>query len=347
MTILELKPYVKNLNLLIVEDEEFIRQTMATMFRRLFASVDEAVDGQDGYNKFKANPENYDIILTDINMPHMSGIEMIEAIRKDDATIPIVVLSAHNESERLISVINAGADAFLQKPFDSQTPVDSFYRLAIRISDSKMIHEYLEQIEDQNAQLLKKQQEVEKYDRALTIKMGMDKQPNIEEIKATLPQSTPAPVIDYSDYFNQLIREDVDELFDLISEIENYVLLTFQGEDINQAYITLLTDKFQRFGSILYRYPLFTKLAGSLFGLSTGVSSNQEKFFTQQEFVLPFLENLIFVLHKYVEDVWKKQAPNPHFYDASIMNDIDTFLSIMAGDNADVHNNAEDLLEFF
>jgi len=150
MTLKELKPYTKNLRLLIVEDDVQIRTATVAVFKRLFAEVDEASDGVEGLMLFQNQPGKYDLILSDINMPNMDGIQMIEAIRKSDALIPIVVLSAHTESDRLINVINAGADSFLLKPLDTKTQIDSFYRLSVRISDAKIMCEYVNQLEEQN-----------------------------------------------------------------------------------------------------------------------------------------------------------------------------------------------------
>jgi hypothetical protein len=55
----------------------------------------------------------------------------------------------------------------------------------------------------------------------------------------------------------------------------------------------------------------------------------------------------IFVLHKYVDDVWKKPASNPHFYDVSIINDIKTFISIIGGTEQNTNIKTDDVLEFF
>jgi CheY-like chemotaxis protein len=359
MTIVELRPFTRDLSILVVEDEEPARQALVSIFGRIFASVDSAVDGKEGLEIYLANPTKYDIILTDISMPRMSGTEMIEQIRKENNTIPIIVLSAHNESSRLIELINAGADSFLQKPLGFDSQVDMIYRLAIRACDAKMIRGYILQLEEQNALLLKWEKKIEIQDHVITTKIWQANQQAVDalvenksivtqeiEVDQTQEQEPPQPRHDNADYHSLLIDDDVMDLVDLVADIENYVLLTFQGAKINEDYIDHLVRCFQKFGTIIYRYPMFGALAGSVFNLSTGIDKHRATFVEKQDFVVPFLENLVFVIEKYVADVWKKTASNPHFYDASMINDIETFLAIIGGEEQSV-SNAEDLLEFF
>ncbi len=168
-----------------------------------------------------------------------------------------------------------------------------------------------------------------------------------QESEITPTVATSAQEIDHSNYYEQILKEDIAELVDLVDEIENFSLLTFQGTTVYGEYIDQLVGSFQKFGTILYRYPIFNALAGAIFKLASGISEQKETFLNKQEFVIPFLENLILVLGKYVDSVWKKPSKNPHFYDASMINDIDTFLAILQGDDSSGANNTEDLLEFF
>jgi CheY-like chemotaxis protein len=353
MTLMELKPYTKNLRLLIVEDDEQIRMATVAVFKRLFAEVDEASDGEEGLMKFQSQPDRYDIILTDINMPNMDGTQMIEAIRKSDALIPIVVLSAHTESDRLIKVINAGADSFLLKPLDTKTQIDSFYRLSVRIGDTKMMGKYINRLEEENFLLTKDTEPSSKYESLPKTSL------NEEVVTLTTASNCLEPVvtsisieetvceIDNSEYYISLVQEDVHELIDLISDIEDYVLLISQKTALQESDIDKLATSFQKFGSILYRYPLFWPLALTLFTLASGITGKSEIFVAKQHIIAPFLANLIFTLQKYVEDVWKHRAKNPNFYDASLINDIEMFIGIISEETKPIVNNANDLLEFF
>ena len=108
--------YSNTLNLLYVEDNDDARKSMCRILEDFFSNIVIAKDGQDGLNKFSQN--SIDIIITDINMPLLNGLEMIEKIREMDENIPILILSAHNESNYFIESIRLGVDGYLLKPID-------------------------------------------------------------------------------------------------------------------------------------------------------------------------------------------------------------------------------------
>ena len=114
---------LKQLDILIVEDGEDIREIMETTFDKLFKSTRTAIDGMDGLEKF--NESRPDIIITDIRMPNMSGNEMIEKIKETDTTVPIIVVSGHG---RLISKTNQ-ADILLSKPIKFDKLIETIHTL--------------------------------------------------------------------------------------------------------------------------------------------------------------------------------------------------------------------------
>ena len=114
---------LKELNLLIVEDGQDIREIMSSTFNKLFKTTRTAVDGVDGLNKF--NEIKPDIIISDIRMPNMSGNEMIDKIKDIDSNIPIIVVSGHG---RMISRTNK-ADLILEKPIKFDKLVEAIHKL--------------------------------------------------------------------------------------------------------------------------------------------------------------------------------------------------------------------------
>jgi len=86
------------------------------ILEEFFDNIIVAVDGEDGYEKFKNN--TVDLIITDINMPKIDGLEMSKKIKELDNNIPIIVLSAHNESEYFLKSIHLGISDFLLKPIN-------------------------------------------------------------------------------------------------------------------------------------------------------------------------------------------------------------------------------------
>ena len=86
------------------------------MLGNFFEKIDLAQNGEEGLELFE--PGKYEIIITDINMPKVNGVEMVKAIRRKDRHQMIIVISAHDEPHYLIDLINAGVQRFLSKPID-------------------------------------------------------------------------------------------------------------------------------------------------------------------------------------------------------------------------------------
>jgi len=123
--------YSQQLTLLYVEDNETARLGSMLIFEELFGHVIVAVDGQDGLEKFKSNP--VDIIITDINMPKLNGLEMSDQIRLLNPQIPILILSAYNESGYFIESIRQGVEGYLLKPIDMKQLLEALSRVVEKI----------------------------------------------------------------------------------------------------------------------------------------------------------------------------------------------------------------------
>jgi DNA-binding response OmpR family regulator len=108
---------LKNLTLLCVEDNEGVRKRLAKTLKFYFKEVILAEDGLEGFDKYKNS--KVDIILTDIDMPNMNGVELCKNIRKIDKNIPLIVLSAYSSEEYLLELINLNINHFILKPINS------------------------------------------------------------------------------------------------------------------------------------------------------------------------------------------------------------------------------------
>ena len=108
--------YTSSLKLLYVEDNQEARESTLLILEEFFETIIVAIDGKDGYEKFKEN--KIDLIITDINMPKLNGLEMTEKIRELNNDISILVLSAYNESGFFMDSIKLGVDGYLLKPID-------------------------------------------------------------------------------------------------------------------------------------------------------------------------------------------------------------------------------------
>jgi signal transduction histidine kinase len=110
------------LTLLYVEDNKDVRESMQDLLVHYCSDLEVAVDGQDALEKYEAHYQKtgkyFDIVLTDINMPRMSGIKLIEKIREINERQIIVVISAHNELNILLRLIDLEISNFLVKPIE-------------------------------------------------------------------------------------------------------------------------------------------------------------------------------------------------------------------------------------
>ena len=87
----------KNLSVLIVEDELALRESFQFLLQNLFAEVDTAEDGQEALDKM--DEQDYDIVLTDLSMPRMSGLRLVDTIRMKSQSQIVVAISAHDDEE--------------------------------------------------------------------------------------------------------------------------------------------------------------------------------------------------------------------------------------------------------
>ena len=113
MDIYEVRRWTSQLNVLVVEDDQVLRASFQQLLSYLFAEVDAAVDGQDALDQLAE--KNYDIVLTDLRMPRMSGFQLLQEIRQQSPQQPIVVISAY-EDEALRRELAVYKVHYLSKP---------------------------------------------------------------------------------------------------------------------------------------------------------------------------------------------------------------------------------------
>lgn len=106
----------EDLKLLYVEDDEILRVSTMGILEDFFDDIFICVDGQDGLDTYNEN--EIDIVITDLNMPVMGGLEMIKSIREKNKNIPIFVFSAFNEEKIVDESKGYDIKGYLYKPLD-------------------------------------------------------------------------------------------------------------------------------------------------------------------------------------------------------------------------------------
>ncbi len=108
--------FLKTLRVLLVEDEVKLSQLLKNAIGDNFFKFSIAHDGEEGVALFKKIAP--DIVITDINMPKKSGLEMAKEIKAIDSHVPVIILSAFSETEKLLNAIDVGVVKYFIKPFD-------------------------------------------------------------------------------------------------------------------------------------------------------------------------------------------------------------------------------------
>jgi DNA-binding NtrC family response regulator len=101
--------------LLIVEDDQVLREMLEHYLKTDGFTVDVAVNGQEGYDKHKQS--GYDLIITDLNMPQMTGIELVQKIRDYDEFVEFIIITGYATLESAVEAIKIGAFDYIVKPF--------------------------------------------------------------------------------------------------------------------------------------------------------------------------------------------------------------------------------------
>lgn len=103
-------------SILIIDDERAIRNVLKDILNNEGYTTDEAIDGEEGLNKFKQT--NFDLVLCDIKMPKIDGIEFLQKAKEINADVPIIIISGHGNIETAVDAVKKGAFDYIAKPPD-------------------------------------------------------------------------------------------------------------------------------------------------------------------------------------------------------------------------------------
>lgn len=213
----ELREFIKNLNIMYVEDEAQAREISQKIFKRIFKSVDSFENGLEGYLAFQkkaSTNEQYDLIISDINMPKMDGIEMLEKIREIDTNVPVIFVTARNESNVLLKAIELEVVNYLIKPIDTETMTNVVFKTCEKI--------YLK------SSLVQKQKELEIYLKT------------IEQITYVTKINKDKNITYINDNFTQLLGKKAESIINtnyqsVIDSATNPKILNEIDEHMNEA----------------------------------------------------------------------------------------------------------------
>ena len=157
---------LKTITILYVEDEEIIREQTNRLLDKLFKKVYIAIDGENGLAMFNANQNEIDIIVSDVNMPNMNGLDMIAKINESSKrSIPTIITTAQTESKIVLDAIENKIDKFITKPVQLK-------ELTVSIVDLVLQYRKLENLEKLAKGLVSKSGLDDKKTQELTTKVS-------------------------------------------------------------------------------------------------------------------------------------------------------------------------------
>lgn len=304
ITLKDIQNFSQQLSILYVEDNDKLREETAEIFKLLFAKVDLASNGEEGLEKY--NREKYDIVVTDINMPRINGIEMIFQIREINPEQKVIAISAHDESEILISMMRKGVSTFLLKPINFNEMLSIIYPVCRDASAQNMNAELFEALNIERKKYKNIVAKLMTHLRTVEIKNeqigeiysqnhSLERSQMLEEYFAKDEEDENEKVI--------FLHDDCEEMSDILSEIPDKLSRYIDDKDVGNIH--KVRDDVAKLSNILYRYtPFLDPLAKSLEELSSVIADEKDllaKLDAKPEQILALFDAICIDLSLYVK----------------------------------------------
>lgn len=297
-TLKDLHKFSKELNILYVEDDDNLREETASLLQTLFKDITTAVDGEDGLIKY--NNDFFDLVISDVNMPKLNGIELCKHIKEINPEQKTLIVSAHDESDILISLMKTGASGFILKPMSLDNLIMSLYPICRDAQTQKVNIELVNELNEINALLEKQNQELRAQSNTIETKHQQiedllqncepDKETKLTQTEViTRPQEeiTATDTSILKDYFESdeddgeenilLLSEHCDDLSEIFSDIPEIIARYIDNP--NSQEIEIISKNLAKASSIIIFYtPYLDIIASSFSELAVAMQDNTEAF---------------------------------------------------------------------
>ena len=310
-----IKEYSKDLNVLFVEDDHALCDSTRKIFQHFFKTVDVAYDGQEALmeymNYYEHNNYPYDIVITDINMPRMNGIELTSNILKKVPEQHIVILSAHNDVHYLLEAIDLGVSGFITKPLKNEKLMQVLYKTSMAIFDHKLVQnnvEHLEELnlklESQNRELQEKNEQLKKSTRLLNTMSHKEEMLHPKRKKYIEEQNARDYKI-LQEQLHSFTKNDLFELMELINECDVIVIDIINNLGLQEITTHLeLAILFKKYATTLAMYSFFNDFRMAMLSFADTIENNplpeNEETITN---IFLFLETFIYDLNGWHNDL--------------------------------------------
>nr|WP_321267068.1 response regulator [uncultured Sulfurimonas sp.] len=309
----ELKVFAKDLTLLIVEDDKELNNELVEISNLFFKDVKFAYDGKEGLEVYKQ--KHFDIVLSDITMPHVNGIELSKQIKNINSNQNIIILSAHSEISHLINLIDIGIKQFVHKPFSDEEFLYRLLKVCEKIVLSKDIQE-------------------DKKDKEVPVKKEIKVVETEEKVVETKVQTMTNHIpLDVNDFFASLqndtvawgaIAGDINLLLELNEDFESYISLIYTNKLNNNALYSI-SSILKKMYTILTQIAAMSSMTNVLFNLANFVEEvDYSQLNDEQKNKFKILEFIYDDISRFIETVFVyKDAIDIHYLEDSLNSSIE------------------------
>jgi C4-dicarboxylate-specific signal transduction histidine kinase len=142
----------KSITALYVEDEVAIRDAISTLLTPLFKELIIGENGAEGLELYTKNQDAIDVIITDINMPKMNGLDMLDKIKEINQFVPMLITTAHNDTSFLHRAIDVGVTGYINKPIDIRKLLEVIKKNILPLVEKKQLEQQVKEQQEKEIQ---------------------------------------------------------------------------------------------------------------------------------------------------------------------------------------------------
>lgn len=327
-----LKELGYEMSLLLVEDDDILQTQLKMFLTRFFAHVDVASNGIEALKAYKQR--QYDLVVTDLTMPLMGGIELSHILRNQNEKQKIFVVSAHSESDKLIELINIGIDGFMLKPINIATVLNQLMKTCQAIYDHKMLEYFSNMLEETNKELRSSNIDLEcalnelKWLKTDTTSVHATSEfiaPNqsgremsTDEKMMLYTRSDKMSAVEFFDVYPFELDKTNEDL-EILEDQFNFILVKSENTPIHEVHSGLIKI-LRNYGQTIEMIPQFSALAYGIHQLAFTFESIQNP--TKLQEIMPMITLLFDNLDQWRRSIFfYRNAEDIHYMDNSLISD--------------------------
>jgi CheY-like chemotaxis protein len=372
--------FAREMNILIVDDSRTMLELNKRSFGDFFQTCHLAHNGQEAYELWQENKNFYDLIVSDVVMPKMDGLELVQKIREESLEQSIIIVTSSKDLSTNQELSLYYIDGILPKPMDPDKLYILLYRVLKKISDKKDMkdyHTYLENVQFdfelhkkyicQVVDLLSQDnsthaQESMKILKKIFIKTSRDigsikgyaeaheKKEISQELHTILRRSSTQSNVSALEYLSTLddtVMDKVDTFEEILNELSE-IIYQLENSQSKKEQIDNIIEVMNRFLGVVESLGVFAILARSFVEMNSMLDSLDDNILADEQKVSLLVMALLNIekdLNTWVNTVFiNRDTPNIHYFDASFANSCLELESLLK--NVEFESDEDDL-EFF